>query len=73
MLLLIAFLLSIWLSGFLAGAIITLKKSTKHLKEQNDLLEKQNQIIAHCKLHHEDAADWWKPDDWKADWGPGDA
>lgn len=62
----------VFTSGWLAGSIYTLQKSTKHLKEQNDLLEQQNKIIADLQ-RREEAADWWKPEDWKADWTPGDA
>lgn len=69
---LLVFFAMVWLSGLMAGMVIMLRMTTKHLKEQNDLLEKQSKIIADYK-QQEDSANWWKPKDWKADWEEGDA
>lgn len=73
-LLFVLFLASIWLSGFLAGILLTLRKTTKHLKEQNDLLARQNKALAERDATiaeykaRDDGGDWWKP----TGWGQGD-
>jgi uncharacterized protein YneF (UPF0154 family) len=52
--------------GFVIGDWLVTRVATKHLREQNDLLEQQNKVIT--QLQAKDASDFWKPEDWKADW-----
>lgn len=60
-------LFMIFLLGVQVGAILVGRQTTRHLREQNDLLERQNKIIAHYTAQ-DDGANWWKKD-----WEPGDA
>lgn len=70
LLLFLLFLVSVWISGFIAGVIVTLRKTTKHLKEQNDVLALQNKTLAEQSRQiaeykaRDDGSDWWKPAGW---------